>query len=87
MVRSNGDDQAMVRSGQEFFPLNSLLSGPQGALISQASETMQALKLGFRIELSEVPADEFAVMCCIERESNKYQIEQMKAQRNGSPSY
>ena len=80
MVRSGGDDGADER-------LKQLLSGPAGILIRRASETMQALKLGFRIELSDVPADEFAVVCCIERESNKYQIEQMKALRNGSPSY
>ena len=80
MVRSGGDSGADDQ-------LKELLSGPRGALIQRASETMQALKLGFRIQLSDVPADEFAVMCCIDRESNKYQIEQVKAQRNGSPSY
>lgn len=80
MVRSGGDDGADDR-------MKELLSGWAGGLIRRASETMQALKLGFRVELSEVPADEFAVMCCIERESNKYQIEQMKAQQRGSTGH
>jgi hypothetical protein len=80
MVRTGRGDDSDER-------LARLLAGPSGRLIQRASETMQALKLGFRIELRDVPADEFAVMCLIERETNSYQIEQMRAQQNGSTAY
>jgi hypothetical protein len=65
----------MVRSKHPDKELKGLLDGPAGALIREASQVMQDLKLGFRIELSEVPADVHAVICCIDRETNKHQAE------------
>lgn len=70
MVRDEGDPA-----------LEAILSTPRGHLIHMAAETLGAIKLGIKIDRSEIPADEYAVMLCIERESNKAQTEKMKAQQ------
>jgi len=51
-------------------------TSPEGLLLKRALDLRAALKLGFRVGLDEVPADEFYALTLLEDEQARYEEEQ-----------
>ncbi|MDR1727898.1 MAG: hypothetical protein LBT74_08270 [Acidobacteriota bacterium] len=61
--------------------LDAARESPVGALMGRAAELNAALKLGVRVTLDEIDADEFYAMLVIAEEVAKWEAERMEKQR------
>lgn len=70
----------------DHCPLNKLEAAQQteaGVLIRRAIDMRAALKLGIRITLEDIPADEFIAMQILEEERDRHEREQLPGNRHG----
>lgn len=70
----------------DHCPLTRLEAAQQteaGVLIRRALDLRSALKLGIRITLEDIPADEFIAMQILEEERDRHEREQLSGNRHG----